>query len=95
MVQIAGANGYSCLAASENRGPLRLFELKEPRTIIPVFPNEISATLFWKDGSKTKRELYYGSSFQSQSGRHISVSKQVTKVEITQLSGSKRLVSLE
>lgn len=95
MVQIAGANGYSCLAASENRGPLRLFELKEPRTIIPVFPNEISATLFWKDGSKTKRELYYGSSFQSQSGRHISVSKQVTKVEITQLSGSKRLVSLQ
>jgi hypothetical protein len=95
LVQIAGANGYSCLAASENRGPLRLFQLKEPRTIIPVLPNEISATLFWKNGSKSKCELYYGSSFQSQSGRHIAVSKQVSKVEIAQLTGGKRIVSLQ
>ena len=94
-VQIAGAKGQSCIAASENRGPLRLFELKEPRTIIPVLPNENSATLFWKNGSKSKCELYYGSSFQSQSGRHIAVSKQVSKVEIAQLTGGKRIVSLQ
>jgi hypothetical protein len=94
-VQIAGAKGQSCIAASENRGPLRLFELKEPRTIIPVLPNENSATIFWKNGSKSKCELYYGSSFQSQSGRHIAVSKQVSKVEIAQLTGGKRIVSLQ
>lgn len=95
LVQIAGANGHSRIAASENRGPLRLFELKEPSTIIPVLPTDVSAIVFWIDGSKSKCELYYGSSFQSQSGRHIAAGKQVEKVEITDLSGNKRVVSLQ
>jgi len=94
LVQIAGASGHTQLAASENRGPLRLFELKESRTLVSVLPKDISATFYWKDGSKSKCELYYGTSFQSQSGRHLLVNNRVEKIEIIQLSGEKRIVNL-
>lgn len=94
LVQIAGANGHTQIAASENRGPLRLFELKEARTMVPVLPKDISATFYWKDGSKSKCELYYGTSFQSQSGRHLLVNKRVEKIEIMQSTGEKRIVNL-
>ncbi|MEI8111327.1 MAG: VCBS repeat-containing protein [Chitinophagia bacterium] len=93
LVQIALANHRSCIAASENRGPLRLFELKEKRTNIPLLSNETSATIYWKDGSSSKTEFYYGSSFQSQSGRHISLNGKVNKIIIKQANGASRTVS--
>jgi hypothetical protein len=62
--------------------------------MVPVLPKDISATFYWKDGSKSKCELYYGTSFQSQSGRHLLVNKRVEKIEIMQSTGEKRIVNL-
>jgi len=93
LVQIARGNNTDCIAASENRGPLRLFELKEKRTQITLLPNEVSAIIYWKDGSSSKTEFFYGSSFQSQSGRHISISSKVNKIVINQTNGATRTLS--
>jgi len=93
LVQIARGNNTDCIAASENRGPLRLFELKERRTQVKLLPNEVSAIIYWKDGSSSKTEFFYGSSFQSQSGRHISLSSKVNKIIIKQTSGATRTLS--
>jgi hypothetical protein len=45
-------------------------------------PGEISAVYFYKNGVKQKREIGYGSSFLSQSGRFLSVGKNIDSIQI-------------
>ena len=94
LVALRGAGGQYLLAAGQNRGPLKIFELKKDIRCIPVQPLDVSALLTYKDGSKRKEEIYYGSSFLSQSGRFINVDDQVTALQITDNMGSTRKIDL-
>jgi hypothetical protein len=48
----------------------------------------------FKNGRRQKRELYYGASFLSQSGRFLNIDENVKAVEIRSNKGSVRSVSL-
>jgi hypothetical protein len=48
----------------------------------------------YKDGRVQKRELYYGASFLSQSGRFLTADQNIASIEITDNTGKKRVVSL-
>ena len=88
--KLRGKNGKYLLAASQNQGPLKVFELKNKTTNIPLQPNDVSAEVLFKNGKKQKREFYYGSSFNSQSARFISINENVTSVIITDVNGKTR-----
>ncbi len=88
--KLRGKNGKYLLAASQNQGPLKVFELKNKITNIPLQPNDISAEVLFKNGKKQRREFYHGSSFNSQSARFISISENVTSVIITDINGKTR-----
>ncbi|MDQ2863939.1 MAG: FG-GAP-like repeat-containing protein, partial [Bacteroidota bacterium] len=90
LVKLRGKNGKYLLAASQNRGPLKVFELKKDITNIPLEPHEVSAEIIFKNGKKQRREFYYGSSFISQSARFISIDKNVSSVTITDSNGKTR-----
>ncbi len=92
LVKLRSKNNKYLLAASQNRGPLKVFELKKDMTNIPVQSTDISAEIVYKNGQKQKREFYYGSSFLSQSARFLSIDKNVSSVIITDGFGKKRAI---
>lgn len=92
-IKLRGENGKYLLAASQNRGPLKVFELKQHTSNIPLQPNEVSAEVIFKNGSKQRREFYYGSSFNSQSARFVSINQNVSSVTITDSYGATRQIN--
>jgi hypothetical protein len=94
LVKLQGNNGKLLIAASQNKSDLKVFELKGNVKFIPLQPTDMSAVLKYKNGTATKQEFYYGSSFLSQSGRFINIDKNVAGVTITNNKGATRTINL-
>jgi len=93
LIKLRGANGDYLLAASQNRGPLKIFTTKTPgKKIIPLKPNDKTITITLSNGKTRKEEVYHGSSFLSQSSLFINMNHSVKKIEITNSKGEKRIV---
>lgn len=82
------------LAATQNRGTLKLFELKKNNTCIPLQPDDVIADILFKDGKKQRQEFYSGSSFLSQSAKFLSLGAAIKSVVITDRKGAKRTIPL-
>jgi len=95
LVKLRSARGKCLLAASQNKGPLQVFEWKNNRRCIPLLPGEVSALITYRDGSVRKEEAGYGSSFLSQSGRFINGYGPVRSIVIKDGKGGERKVSSE
>ncbi|MDB5232596.1 MAG: RNA-binding protein, partial [Chitinophagaceae bacterium] len=85
-------NGYM-LAASENRGPLRMFKLKTNPRCIPLQANDVRAEIKYRNGISQTQEFYYGYSFLSQSARFLSINTGVSGVIIYDSKGQTRKLS--
>jgi ASPIC and UnbV/FG-GAP-like repeat len=94
LVKLSGAHGQYLVAASQNKGPLKVFRLKKNQKIIQLAPLDVKASIKYKNGNTVEQEFYYGTSFLSESGRFIRVDDQVTGVEITDSKGVKRKINL-
>lgn len=92
MVKLTGKNGRYYLAASQHNDNLKVFKLNLQVKTIAVGPQDQYAEIFAKDGSITREEFYYGSSFLSQSGRFLKLSPGTIKVKITSGNGQVREV---
>ena len=82
LVKLAGSSGNYLVAASQNKGPVKLFELKRKVRVLPINPSEVSALIKYKNGKTEKREFYYGSSFLSQSARFLTINQNISTVTI-------------
>lgn len=71
MGKLRGANNDYLIAATQNRGPLKIFKLNRKVAFIPLLPDDVSGSITFKNGSSRKDEFYYGSSFLSQSARFL------------------------
>jgi hypothetical protein len=88
------ANGKLTLAAGRNSGPLQLFQNKiNNGKVIPLEEDDASAVFLLSNGKRRKEEFYYGSSFQSQSGRFIQLNPSVRSVEIMNNKKQKRVIN--
>jgi hypothetical protein len=94
LVKLVSASGNYLVAASQHNDKLKLFQLKQKVDIIKVKPDDVSAVIKYRNGNIQKEEFYYGSSFLSQSGRFLKISKDVTGVQITNSSGNSRRIPL-
>jgi len=95
MVKLKGPNDAYLLAASQNKGPLKLFSSKNTgQKLIPLQPTDKRVFLTLTNGKKRKEELYYGNSFLSQSSRFVPVNKSVTGVEVEDVNGKVRRINL-
>jgi len=95
LVSLKSNKGNLLLAASQNKGALKVFELNRNDKLIPLSPFDESAIVTYKNGKKQKREIGYGSSFLSQSGRFITIDNTVVSVEIKNNKGEVRKLSLQ
>jgi len=92
IVKLSNKVGDYLIAASQNRGPLKLYQLKENAKLIPVFANETTAVIEYKNGSKRKQEFYFGSSFLSQSARTVLKDQNVKMITIKDSKGGSRVI---
>jgi hypothetical protein len=93
LVALKGADNNYLLAASQNKGMLRLFRDRlHTQQIIPVQPDDRMAIITLNNGKKRKEELYYGTSFLSQSARFIAKNNSILQIEIVNAKGEKRVV---
>ena len=98
LVQLFDASGQPLVIATQNNGPLRIFSYpaNEDSQIIQPGSMDCKALLYYKDGSKAVKELYYGSGYLSNSSRNFAIpSSQIEKVELIDFKGNKREVSLQ
>jgi hypothetical protein len=93
LVKLAGSNGNYLVAASQNRDFLKLFKLNVKKQVFKVNADDHTAMIHFKNGQVQKEEFYFGSSFLSQSGRFISVSQNVSSIDITDRAGKTRTIS--
>jgi hypothetical protein len=92
LVALRGTHNRYLIAAGENRGPLKVFELKRKFDLIPILQDDMSALVTYKNGTTGKMEFYYGSSFLSQSGRFIKADENIKSVVISNSRGEKRTI---
>ncbi len=94
LVKLKGANDNYLIAATQNRGPLKLFKLKEPVRVYPLLPADAYAFIKYKNGSIQKQEFYNGSSFLSQSARFMNIRNNMSSVAITDNFGHTRQIDM-
>lgn len=94
LVRLRSAEKKLLLAASQNRGPLKIFTDRQKKFWIPVEPMDEVALVTFSDGRQQRRELNYGASFLSQSSRFLAVSSGAVSVSLQNSRGEKRNVKL-
>ena len=92
-VKLRGSDGQYRMVASENRGPIRVFELKKKTRTVPLNSGDIGGMIVYKNGTKRKWEIGYGASFLSQSGRFLNLDERVSYVDIYDSKGSNRRIN--
>ncbi len=95
LAMLQSANNKCLLAASQNRGALKVLQLKKTDSCIRFLPDDISAIVKYKNGTIQKREINYGASFLSQSARFIITNKNMASIEVLNNKGKKRLINFK
>ncbi len=96
LIKLRSADSSYLLASSENRGPLKIFNQKSAMRKSVLFqPSERFFTVALVNGKKRKGEIYFGSSFMSQSSSFLISRKSIHSVEVKDLSGKTRTINLQ
>jgi WD40 repeat protein len=93
LVKLRNASGGTVIAAAQNRGVVKLYNLKKEGKTLPLLPGEHTAVVRFKNGKQQRVEAGYGTSFLSQSGRFLNVGSGVSSVEVTHGDGKKRVIT--
>ncbi|MXV50877.1 RNA-binding protein [Pedobacter sp. HMF7647] len=93
-IKVAGRNGSYLLAATQNKGAMKVFELKRKTKTLRLNPDDVRYTVSYSNGKKNTQEAYYGTSFLSQSSRFIKFDAGMRSINITNNKGVKRTISL-
>lgn len=93
LAMLRSASNKCLVVASQNRGALKVLQLKKSDSCIRFLPEDISAVIKYKNGTLQKREINYGASFLSQSARFIIANKNMASIEILDGRGKKRIIT--
>ena len=94
LIKCRGSNNSYLLAASQNKGPLKIFSSKTKQKIIPLLPDDKFWIYTLKNGKKRREELYLGNSYLSQSTPFIVTDETISRIEITNKKGEKRIIQV-
>ncbi len=90
LVALRSANNALLLAASQNKSTLKLFTAKTTGNVLALLPNDLYVFITFKNGSKRRQEVYFGSSFLSQSANLIITNSNMQSIEVTNYKNQKR-----
>ena len=81
------------LAATQNKGPLKLFSLAKNFRAVRFNNDDVKAIIHLSNGKIRLHEIHHGGSFPSQSARIILINNSVKSVEVIDRSGNKRSIT--
>lgn len=91
LVTLRNNKGNVLLAASQNRGRLKMYTLKSTVKQVPFSMGDDAAVITLGNGKVQRQEANYGSSFLSQSSRFIAVPKGAKSVVVVNIKGSRKV----
>ena len=94
LIKFKNSGGEVLVAASQNKGPLKVYGLTKKLKTIELNSLDASATIIYKNGKSRLVNADYGSSFLSQSGRFLNIDDNVASVEIKDFAGNIRTIKL-
>ncbi len=94
LIKLRNPQGKVLVAASQNRAPLKIFQLEKNVSTVILNPGDISARMHLKNGAIRMVNVDYGSSFLSQSGRFLSVDDTVSSIDILNSAGESRTIKM-
>jgi hypothetical protein len=92
LAMLKSADGKMLLAASQNKGPLKVFKHNFPVKFLPVQPEDNHVILHLRSGKKRRAELYYGQGFLSQSDRQLILGPSVLRADVSNEKTGSRTV---
>ncbi len=92
LVKLRNKNGDYLVAAGQNRGPLKIFQLKKHTTGIPLLPTDMRANIQFANGGSQVQEFYFGSSFLSQSARFLCTDSTMSAITLYDNKGNARKI---
>ncbi|MEO5682300.1 MAG: VCBS repeat-containing protein [Chitinophagaceae bacterium] len=92
LVKLRNKAGGYLLAASQNRGPLKIFNLKRDIGVVNLQPSDTRAVIQFTSGATQLQEFYYGSSFLSQSARFLATDSSMRSITVYDNKGNARKV---
>ncbi len=96
LVKLRGADNRYWIAASQNRGPLELFQLKKKfQNFVSLNPDDKIIFIHLKNGGIRKQEVYHGNSYLSQSSLFIAINNSVGSIEIINNKNRKRTLQFK
>lgn len=90
MAAFSSADGGTLIAASQNRGPLKIFQMRRAARTVSLLPDDVAVVFRLKNNSTQKRELNHGASFLSQSARFVRVPEDVQEIAVINSKGARR-----
>ena len=93
LAKVRGAQNEILYIATQNQDSLLLYWQKtgiDATNWIKLKPDDFKIEVIYRDNHKRQLELYYGSSFLSQSSRQVPLNDDVVKVLITNFKGETR-----
>jgi hypothetical protein len=91
IAELISANGSSLFLISSNSDSLHVYRLNQPsQKIVSINPDDTYAIIAFRNGTKCRREFYYGSTYLSQSTRQLTISPNIRSVDVYNSAGNKR-----
>ncbi|WP_297796747.1 VCBS repeat-containing protein [uncultured Eudoraea sp.] len=89
LIKLTISNEKSVIVASQNNDFLKVFEttINPAPRLVPLKAYEVKCELYFDDNSRQIQEYYWGSSFQSQSSRHVEVNSNVRQIRFFDSNG--------
>ena len=94
LVSFKGSKGRYLVAASQNMGKLKIFELHRQKQLLKINDDDEFALIHYKNGAIQKQEFYYGAGFLSQSARYCTPGIDALNITITNSKGINRTIAL-
>ena len=83
LTALKGASGKYLVAASQNRGPLQIFDKRNDPKLFFADAHDVKAEFYDSSGKLNHREFYWGSSCGSQSSRMIILPANVRELSVS------------
>jgi enediyne biosynthesis protein E4 len=84
------ADGYPLYLVSSNSGRLKAYKAKQKSQQVTLADSDAYVMITYKNGTSSKYECQFGSSYLSQSSRKLFISPQVKAITIYAVTGTKR-----
>jgi hypothetical protein len=95
LIKLRDGRNNLLLAASQNRGQMKVYKLRANTNSIPLNGDDVAATITYANGKKQQQEFYYGNSFLSQSARFLTLNSSAASVVIRNSSGNTRQLKID